>query len=169
MESDACRWLVLMDTLVELIKLIGGILGIVTAVFIVWDRVLRGRPIFALQAEPRVPGDNYLFLRIKNVLDEDIVIENWRVTPSELVGLSTDVSVRAIVQARLGPIPLAIVPPLGELRLNLIETGLATAKKEEQITISAAWNTTRHLWPFQRHVKIKTTVARLLDLKGAHL
>jgi hypothetical protein len=54
-----------MDTFVELIKLIGGILGIIatilsvaSAVFIVWDRVLRGRPIFALQADPRVAGDN---------------------------------------------------------------------------------------------------------------
>jgi hypothetical protein len=58
-----------MDWFLESVKLIGAVLGIATAAFIVFDRVFRGRPIFALHAKVRVPGDNDLFLRVKNVLD----------------------------------------------------------------------------------------------------
>jgi hypothetical protein len=156
-----------MDYFIEAIKLLGGILGIATAAFIVFDRVVRGRPIFAVHAVPRVAGDNYLFLRIKNVLDEDVVIENWRITPP-LLGLSTDTSVRAIAGAVLGTIPMAIVPPLGELKLALLILGAATNNKNQTVAISADWNTTRHPWLFTRHVKIRITVARVEELKGAH-
>lgn len=156
-----------MDSVAEAIKLIGGILGIATATFIVFDRIWRNQPIFALHAKPRVAGDNYLFLRIKNVLDEDIVIENWSVSP-QLVGLSTDTSVRAIAGAMLDDVPTTILPPLGEQQFNLVILDAATPRKQEEITISAQWDTTRHPWPFRRRVKIKTTLARLEELKGAH-
>jgi hypothetical protein len=156
-----------MDYLIEAIKLVGGILGMATAAFIVFDRVFRGRPIFALHAKPRVPGDNYLFLRVKNVLDEDVVIEDWRITPL-LLGLSTDTSIRAIAGAALGTIPTTILPPFGEVKLALVVLGAATDRTNETVTISANWNTTRHPWLFTRRVKIKITIARLEELKGAH-
>ena len=157
-----------MDWFLESVKLIGAVLGIATAAFIVFDRVFRGRPIFALHAKVRAPNDNDLFLRIKNVLDEDVVIENWDVTP-ELVGLSKDDSVRAIIEAAAGNIQTAILPPLGELMLRLIILGPATGREQEPIIISAQWNNTRRPWPFRRTLKIKTSVARLRALKGAHV
>jgi len=157
-----------MDWFLESVKLIGAVLAIATAAFIVFDRVFRGRPIFALHAKVRVPGDNDLFLRVKNVLDEDVVIENWDVSP-ELVGLSTDQSMLAIVKAAIGNIPTAILSPLGELKLTLIILGTATGRENVPITISAEWNNTRRPWPFRRTLKIKTTAARLHELKGAHV
>jgi hypothetical protein len=157
-----------MDYLLEAIKLIGGMLGIATAAFIVFDRVSRNKPIFALHAKPRVAGDNYLFLRVKNVLDEDVVIENWRIEPDGLVGLSTGVSVRALVGAMIRQIPTTILPPLGEEKFNLVILDLTTNRKRKPLTISAQWNTTRHPWPFRRRAKITTTVERLEELKGAH-
>jgi hypothetical protein len=156
------------DNIIEGTKLIGGIIGIITAIFIVYDRAFRGRPIFALHATKLVAGDNYLFLRIKNVLDEDIVIENWRVEPPNLIGLSTDHSVRAIAGAMVGEIPMAILSPLSELNFTLIILGGGMEGPNVPITVSAVWNNTRRPWPFRRTVKIRTTVARLNDLKGAH-
>jgi hypothetical protein len=156
-----------MESPLEVIKLVGALLGIAATAFIVYDRIFRGRPIFAVHAKPRVPGDNYLFLRVKNVLDEDVVVENWRITPP-LVGLSTDTSVRAIAGAVLGQTPTAILPPLGELKFNLVILDASGDRKNKSIQISAEWGTTRRPWPFRRHVKIKTTVARLEELKGAH-
>jgi hypothetical protein len=110
----------------------------------------------------------HLFLRIKNVLDEDVVIESWRIKPNNVVGLSTDNSVRAIAVAALGQIPIAIIPPLGELKLALVILGGATGRENEPVTISAIWTATRRPWPFERSVKIRTTIARLNELKGAH-
>lgn len=158
-----------MDWFLEGVKLIGAVLAIATAAFIVFDRVFRGRPIFALHAKVRVPGENDLFLRVKNVLDEDVVIENWDVSSPVLVGLSTDQSLRAIVEAAFGNIPTAILPPLGVLTLRLIILGAATDRQNEPITISAEWNNTRRPWPFRRTLKIKTTAARLHELKDAHV
>ena len=118
-----------MDVVAEVIKLVGGIFGIATAGFIVIDRVWRNRPIFALHAKPRVPGDNYLFLRVKNVLDEDVVIENWSISPG-LVGLSTDTSVRALAGAMLHDVPATILPPLEELKFHLMILDRADPHKE---------------------------------------
>jgi hypothetical protein len=157
-----------MDWFLESVKLIGAVLGIATAAFIVFDRVFRNRPIFVLHAKVRAPNDNDLFLRVKNVLDEDIVIEKWGMSPA-FVGLSKDDSFRAVFEAAIGNTPIAILPPLGELRLRLIILGAATGRENEPITISAQWNNTRRPWPFRRTLKIKTTVTRLHALKGAHV
>lgn len=157
-----------MDFIVEAIKLVGGALGIASAVFVVYDRLVRGRPIFAIHATAGSPGDNYLHLRIKNVRDEDIVIENWKITPS-IVGLATDPSVRAIAAAQIKDTPRAIVPPTGSLTLLLIILGAATDRDNDKIEISAEWISTQRPWPFRRRVKIKTTVAKLKEWKAAHL
>jgi hypothetical protein len=75
----------------------------------------------------------------------------------------------AIVKAAIGNIPTAILSPLGELKLTLIILGTATGRENVPITISAEWNNTRRPWPFRRTLKIKTTAARLHELKGAHV
>jgi hypothetical protein len=64
---------------------------------------------------------------------------------------------------------MAIVPPRSEFNLPLMIRNLATNRKNEAITISADWNTTRKPWVLQRRVKFETTVARLEELKAARL
>ena len=93
-------WPELLTEAATLIPSVGGILAIPTAIFIVYDRLVRGRPIFAIHADGKIGGENRLFLRVKNVLDEDIVIEDWQITPP-LLSLSTDHSIRALVAARI--------------------------------------------------------------------
>lgn len=156
-----------MELVVEFIKIAGGIAGLASAAFLIYDRLVRDRPIFAIHAKQGPPGDNPLFLRIHNSLDEDIVVENWRIKPP-LVGLSTDNSLRGIVGAVVGEIPRAIIPPRGTLNLVLVILGAATNRDSEPVEISAEWASTRKPWLFRRHVKIKTTVAKLKQWKEAH-
>jgi DNA polymerase III delta subunit len=129
---------------------------------------VRGRPVFAISAKPGSPGDNYLFLYIKNILDEDIVVDNWKITPA-LVGLSVDHSIRSILKAQLSEIPLAILRSQVSLMLLLLILPAATNQHNETVTISAQWASTGKPWPFRRRIKIKTTVARLMELQAAHL
>jgi predicted Kef-type K+ transport protein len=96
------------------------------------------------------------------------VIENWKINPG-LVGLSVDHSVRSIVNAQLGEIPLAILRPQDSVMLLLLILPAATNRENEKITISAEWDSTRKPWLFRRHVKIKTTVAKLKEWQAAHL
>lgn len=159
-----------LELLIETGRFIGGIGGIIaipTALFVVYDRVVRGRPIFAIHADGKIGGENRLFLRVKNVLDEDIVIEDWQIAPP-LLGLSTDHSIRAIISAQVQQIPRSIVLPMGSLTLLLIILGAATGRDNEEIEISAKWARTNKPWPFQRRITIKTTVARLKEWQAAH-
>jgi hypothetical protein len=158
------------DWIVEPIKLVGSLLGIATAAFIVYDRLVSGRPVFAISAKPgsRSRRDNYLFLRIKNILDEEIVVESWKISPA-LVGLSLDHSLDSIVNAQAGEIPLAILKPEDSLWLLLLILPAATNRDNEEITISAEWKSTRKPWPFRRRIKTRVTVAKLKEWKEAHL
>jgi hypothetical protein len=105
-------------------------------------------------------------VRIKNNLDHDVLIENWSITPP-LVGLATGDSVREIADATVGKIPTMIVPSLGVFMLPLIILGPATGRHLDQIIIRANWTSTTRPWPLRRHIKIKTTVAKLKTLKAA--
>jgi uncharacterized phage-associated protein len=49
-----------MKSPLEVIKLVGALLGIAATAFIVYDRIFRGRPIFAVHAKPRVPYLRFL-------------------------------------------------------------------------------------------------------------
>jgi len=145
-----------------------GLVSIPTTLFVIYDRVVRGRPIFVLHVAGRIACENRLFLRMKNVLDEDIVAEDWQITPP-LIGLSADDSFRAIAKAVVDPPPRSIVPPMGSLLLHLIILPAATGRDNDKVEISARWMRTRNPWPFQRRVKFPVTVARLKEWKEAHM
>ena len=151
----------------KLVGSIGGLVSIPTTLFVIYDRAVRGRPIFALHASGRVAGENRLFLRVKNVVDEDIVIEDWSITPP-LLGLATADNLDATFRAQVDPPPRSIVPPMELLLLHLVILGAATGKDDEDIEISARWSRTRKPWPFQRRIRFPTTVARLKEWKAAH-
>lgn len=157
-----------MEDFGDWVSLVGTVLAFATPLFLIYDRVFRGRPVFAIHAIRRAKSDNYLYVRIKNVLDHDIIIENWNINPP-LVGLSTGHSEEEIAGASLGDIPKMIIAPLGELLLPLVILGAATDKHDEQIIIDADWDSTARPWPLRRRLQIKATVARLIELQSAHL
>jgi hypothetical protein len=155
-----------MDGFVEALKLVGAVIGIATASFIVYDRLFRDRPIFSLQAS-RPAGsassvDNDIYLRIKNVSDEDIIIDEISISPPHLT-FSVDGEVCSIAKAVLREFNQIVVGPLGERLLILI----ITQSEHAPVTITATWRGTRRPWPWKRHVKIHTTVAFIAKLKSA--
>jgi hypothetical protein len=91
------------------LQAIGSALGALSAACIVYDRAVRGRPIFGLHTEPGPPGDNHLYVRLMNVLDEAIVVENFRIDPP-IVGLSEDHAARSILTAQFKDIRTLVLP-----------------------------------------------------------
>jgi hypothetical protein len=158
-----------MGVLLQAFQLVGAVLGTASAAFIVYDRLVRGRPTFALHARPRSPSsrDNYLYLRIVNVLDEDLVFENFRIVPP-ILGLSEDHSVRSIVDAQMQEVRTLVLPPRGSVTYPLIILGAATGRDSEPVLISVEWRATRRPWPWKRTVCISTTVGELKLLQAAH-
>jgi hypothetical protein len=86
-----------MKVLLQAFQLVGALLGMASAAFIVYDRAIRGRPTFALHAKS-AGGENNLYVRIVNVLNEDLVVENFRIDP-QIVALSEDHELESIVAA----------------------------------------------------------------------
>jgi hypothetical protein len=104
-----------MDGFVETVKLVGAISGMATALFIVYDRLFRDRPIFALHAKHYVASgrENDVYLRIKNVTDEDIVIDEISITPPHFT-LAVDTEFDSMVRAISAEFNPVVVGPLGE-------------------------------------------------------
>ena len=148
------------------LQAIGSALGALSAAFIVYDRAVRGKPIFALHTEPGPPGDNHLYVRLVNVLDEALVVENFRIEPA-IVGLSEDHEARSILTAQFKDIRNLVLPPRASATYVLIILGAATGRDDEGVVISAEWRRTQRVWPWKRRLRIRTTVAELKNLKTA--
>jgi hypothetical protein len=160
-----------LDGFLEWVKLAGALLGIGTASFIVFDRLYRDRPIFALHVRGQMglaAGlDNEVYLRIKNVTDEDIVIDEISINPAHLT-LSIDNEIRSLVSAMVSGFNQIVVGPLGERLLILITTVTEGSSSEfEEVCIMATWRGTRRPWPWKRHVRIRTSVAAIRKLRTA--
>src|SRR5258707_12877015 len=100
-----------MEKALQIFQFLGAILGTASAAFIIYDRLVRSRPIFALHAKPgSSPSENYLYLRIVNELDEDLIVENFSIVPP-ILGLSEDHEVRSMVAAQLQEGRTLVLPP----------------------------------------------------------
>jgi hypothetical protein len=84
--------------MLEAIKLVGAIAGLVTTAFVIWDRWARGRPLAWVTAEKF--GVNPLeYIRVKNSGHGDLFIRGVRAYPPTIYGVSRDRSSKAIADA----------------------------------------------------------------------
>ncbi len=122
--------------MIEAFEIVGALCGIAAVAFLVYDREYRRRPLLHLQ-----PGDYAIQLRIKNFIDEAIIVDEIVATPP-VIGVMEGKNASGVA---------VLVKPYEErlLRMTLFrefeELG-ATAV----ITIRASWRTTRSAWPRQR-------------------
>jgi hypothetical protein len=160
-----------MGGFVEAVKLIGAILGIATASFIVYDRLFRDRPDFSFRVRRPVGAassvENDIYVRIKNVSDEDIIIDEISISPA-LLTFSVDGEVRSIARAIIRDFNQIVVAPFAERLLILIPTPSRQQSEEQvSVTITATRRATRRPWPWKRRATIKTTLAIIGMLKSA--
>lgn len=116
---------------------------------LVYERVIRAQPIVHLH-----PGDYAVQLRIKNVIDEAILINEIRVSPAVFGWTpSPDAS------------PTIVIKPLEEvlLRMTLFRDFEKLAEKA-LVTITVAWRTTRKPWPFRRTVSTRIAAADVMAI-----
>jgi hypothetical protein len=109
-------------TLVEAIKLFGGIAGLLTAAFMVWDRFLRGRPLAEVTAEKRFSNPEE-YIRIKNPGPGDVLIREVRVHQKAppIYEIAKDHSARAIISSLYGTDVSVLLRPGEERLLPIIE------------------------------------------------
>jgi hypothetical protein len=64
------------DAVMEWVKLVGGLGGLASSGFLIYDRIWRLRPIVYLQ-----PQKGSVYLRVRNVASETLVIDRIDVSP----------------------------------------------------------------------------------------
>src|SRR5260221_8435075 len=86
--------------MLEAIKLVGGIAGLLTTAFVIWDRWARGRPLAWVTAKKF--GANPLeYIRIQNPGPVGVFIKSVRAYPGGLYGIAKDRSPGAMMKAQI--------------------------------------------------------------------
>jgi hypothetical protein len=135
--------------MIEFFVIVGVLCGVGSAIVLIYERVMRTQPIVHLH-----PGDYAVQLRIKNVIDEAILIDEISVSPAVFGWMPpADAS------------PTVVIKPLEEvlLRMMLFRDFEKLAEKA-LVTITVAWRTTRRPWPFKRTVSTKIAAADVMAI-----
>jgi hypothetical protein len=161
-----------MSEFVEVFKVVGAAGGLISAVFLLYDRLVRIRPeVFLSNGE--YPG--HLDVTVRNVSNESIILDEIGVSPN-ILGLAQGDGIHAIAEAihRRGDDVtestrevFIVLKPLEELQLKLVTFDkFNQASNDQKIVTRISWRTTRFRIPFKRNVKIRTSVADIRAMKG---
>jgi hypothetical protein len=135
--------------MLEFFILVGSLCGLGSAIVLIYERVIRTRPILHLH-----PGDYAVQLRIKNVTDEAILIDQITVSPAVFGWTPAP-----------GASPTVVIKPHEEmlLRMMLFRDFEKLAEKA-LVTVTVSWRTTRRPWPFKRTVSTKIAAADVMAI-----
>jgi hypothetical protein len=135
--------------MIEFFLVAGSLCGVASALVLVYEHVIRTQPIVHLH-----PGDYAVQLRIKNVIDEAILIDEIRVSPA-VFGWTPPADAS----------PTIVIKPLEEvlLRMMLFRDFEKLAEKA-LVTITVAWRPTRKPWPLKRTVSTRIAAADVMAI-----
>jgi hypothetical protein len=96
-------------TMTDLVTKIGAIVGLLTGIYTLWDRLFRARPIAYVHVRGPT-GTPLRYLRIANTDRADMQVIDVKCWPHIFVA-AKDHSIRGIATAALGHAPLALIAP----------------------------------------------------------
>jgi hypothetical protein len=129
--------------MIEEIKLIGGIAGLATAAFTIWDRLVRGRPLAYIVVNGEY-GTPFHYLRVRNIGDVGIIVTGVRARPAGSV--AKDHSIRAIVSGVVGDAPAAIIDPGADHDFVLLRGEAEEDGPSMPIWLFVFWRRTSATW-----------------------
>jgi hypothetical protein len=97
----------------SLITEVGAVAGLVSLIFLVWDRLMAGQPLVWPARKPEFRAGPIRFLRCMNVSEWDILIKKIKVIPNVL-SIAPDDSAEAITDAHYLNLPFEALIPAGE-------------------------------------------------------
>jgi hypothetical protein len=156
---------------VEFIKLVGGIAGLVTFAFTAYDRIIRNTPVLGLGsiAHPIYRGVGpQVFIRIKNISSYDILITSWSVS-REGYSISPDLSGQSAIDTISGVEWIASVGPHQERQLGLgVRDSELQGEAALPVVITVGWKRAGVIYPFSSgQTKLTTTTNELARLQKA--
>jgi hypothetical protein len=142
---------------------IGGLLGFASTGFLIYDRLLRYRPIVSVTAVRGLDGISQQAeptLRVRNVAPFDLLIERFEVKPP-YCGIASGSGIRDILEAVSGSDIPILLAPFEERELALVITvrDRSTVKDDEHIEITMYWRRSIAPWVPQWPVSVRTSLA----------
>jgi hypothetical protein len=161
----------MMVDLMEAFKVLGAAGGLISAGFLIYDRLMRGRPeAFLSNGE----HPEQLMVTVRNVSTEVIILDEIAVAPN-IVGIADGNSARAMAEIiqdrsvkekRSSRRAFIVLKPLEALELHLITfEKFENALGAQKVTAEFFWRTTRFRLPFKRTIKVTTSVADIRAMK----
>lgn len=163
-----------MIDLVETVKFVGGLGGLASSAFLIYDRLLRDQPLAFLAPIEYKTGISFL-----NTTRETIIINRVAVSPPMLELARADDS-KTVNQERaetwygrksdeLERIFILLKP--GEQRTFALHRfpDFENAPDAQSISIRCGWKHTRSIFRFPRNVGLRTTAKELRDIRDAAL
>jgi hypothetical protein len=148
------------DSFFEAIKTVGGLSGIFTAIFLVYDRFTKHYPLAFIEARPLVEGGRNIgpFLFLKNVGDRPILL-SWTDGQADRLKIARDDSAKNIMRSLFEGEATIALSPQAETVLPLLKPQrYADIDPENMMELEIRWQFAQHmLWrnPRTLWVKIK--------------
>jgi hypothetical protein len=159
------------------IKTFGSFVGLSTGGFLIYDRLIRSRPVVYLGV-----SDYKTDLRFKNVTHETIIIDEIKITPpgylraaraNDLITPNED-RAQSFYPTTAGKDDprfegnFVMLKPQHERKFALHRFGaFEQARADEKVVIRCRWENTRRRWFTNRYVKVHTTVGKVKKLIDA--
>jgi hypothetical protein len=145
--------------MIEEIKLVGSIVGLLTGAYAFWDRLLRGRPLAFIAYDDQ---KRLLVLRIKNVSQIDVLIIGFDMKPRHY-RVSTGSSVREIADAIVDAPSLSVITPGETKDFQFFESPKRAVEEHpfSRVRFVIRWRKANATWIRQIPVWVLTSKADL--------
>jgi hypothetical protein len=140
----------------------GALLGFISTGFLVYDRLLRYRPIISATAVRGMDGISQQAeptLRVRNLAPFDLLIERFKVKPP-YCGVAPSNNMKHVMEAVSGSDVPILLAPLEERELELVITvrDRTKVKDDEHIKITMYWRRSIAPWVPQWPVSMRTSL-----------
>ena len=155
------------------LKSVGSIVGLLSGGFLVYDRMIRSRPVVYLGV-----SEYKADLRIKNATDQTIIINEIVATPSCIQVARANDLITTNEERQVAFYPTTagkndprfegnfiFLKPQEERKFALHRFGdFEQAKDDDKVVIRCRWENTRRPWFTARYVTVRTTIGRVRKL-----
>lgn len=156
--------------IVESVKLVGALVGLLTGFFVVADRVLLHRRIVTWHRTEHNVGVSIKNSANESVLIEDILVspDGWAVAWSNERGDTVETAARAIKFEGEEPDPISFVLPADGER-TFFTVRREQTLPDQDVKIRVRWRSCRNRWLPQLPVTLKANPAFFASLENARI
>jgi hypothetical protein len=144
-------------TAIQTISFVGSLIGIATGIFVLFDRILRSRPLAFIVLKGNQHNPLH-YVRVKNIGAIDLIVFDIGASPRSFE-ISKDHSVRGIAGAILNEPSFAVLEPRGELDFPFFRNPKREGENEYtgRIRFSVYWRKSSSTWLRQIPINVFTS------------